>query len=87
MAAILNGAIQVAIHQEEALDQEEALGQEERTRHRHLPHQEEVQAEVQDQVQCREELHPSRYQESRRSSSRENSHFPFFPYEKEKHTF
>ena len=63
MAAILNGVIQAAIHQEEALDQEEALGQEERTRHRHLPHQEEVQAEVRDQVQCREELHPSRQEE------------------------
>ena len=63
MAATLNGVIQAAIHQEEALDQEEALGQEERTRHHHLPHQEEVQAEVQDQVQCREELHPSRQEE------------------------
>ena len=63
MAAILNGVIQAAIHQEEALDQEEALGQEERARHRHLPHQEEVQAEVQDQVQCREGLHPSRQEE------------------------
>ena len=62
-AAVLNGVIQAAIRQEEALDQEEALGQEELIRHRHLPHQEEVQAEVQDRVQCREELHPSRQEE------------------------
>ena len=63
MAVLRNGVIQAAIHQEEALDQEEALGQEEQIRHRHLPHLEEVQAEVQDQVQCRGELHPSSQEE------------------------
>ena len=61
--AALNGAAQAATHQEEAVDQEEALGQEEQIRHRHLHHQEEVQAEVQDQVQCRREHHPSRQEE------------------------
>ena len=62
-AAVLNGAVQVAIHQEEAVNQEEALGQEEQIRHRHLHHREEVQAEVQDQVQCRREHLPSRQEE------------------------
>ena len=64
VAAPINGVIKAVIHQEEALDQEEALGQEEHYRHHHPLHQEEeVQAEVQEQVRCREELHLSRQEE------------------------